>query len=45
MDLKEIGWDCLDRINQAQDRDKCLAVVNAAMNMHKKKKTGDLLTS
>ena len=28
MDLKEIGWDGMDWINLAQDRDKWLVVLN-----------------
>jgi len=40
MDLKEIGWEGLDRINRAQRRDKWRAVVNTAMNMLISKKRG-----
>jgi hypothetical protein len=33
MDLLEIGWDGVDWIGLAQDRDKCRALVNAVMNL------------
>jgi hypothetical protein len=33
MDLREIGWDVMDLIDLAQDRDKWRALVNAAMNL------------
>jgi hypothetical protein len=33
MDLREIGWDSMDWIDLAQDRDKCTALVNAVMNL------------
>jgi hypothetical protein len=32
MDLREIGWDFMDWINMAQDRDQCRALVNTVMN-------------
>jgi hypothetical protein len=32
MDLQEVGWG-MDWINLAQDRDRWLAIVNAAMNL------------
>lgn len=32
MDIKEIGWETMDWICQAQDRDMRLAVVNMVMN-------------
>jgi len=31
--LKEIGWEDMDWIDLAQDKDKWLEVVNAAMNL------------
>jgi hypothetical protein len=31
MDLREIGWDGMDWIDQAQDRDKWRALVNTVM--------------
>jgi hypothetical protein len=31
--LREIGWDGVDRIELAQDRDQWRALVNAAMNL------------
>ena len=33
MDVKEIGSEGVDWIHQAQDRDKCRAVVNTVMNL------------
>jgi hypothetical protein len=33
MDLKEIGWDGVDSIDMAQDRDQWRALVNAALNL------------
>jgi hypothetical protein len=32
MDLREIGWDGMDWINLAQDRDQWMALVNTVMN-------------
>jgi hypothetical protein len=32
MDLREIGWDVMDWIDLAQDRDKFRALVNTVMN-------------
>jgi hypothetical protein len=33
IDLREIGWDGMDWINQAQDRDQWRALVNTVMNL------------
>jgi hypothetical protein len=33
MDLREIGWDGMDWINVAQDRDQWRALVNTVMNI------------
>jgi hypothetical protein len=33
IDLREIGWDGMDRIEQAQDRDQWRALVNTVMNL------------
>jgi hypothetical protein len=33
MDLRETGWDSVDWIQLAQDRDRWRAVVNTAMNL------------
>jgi hypothetical protein len=32
MDLREIGWDCMDWIDLGQDRDQWRALVNTVMN-------------
>jgi len=33
MDLREIGWEGVDRIHLAQDRDQMWAPVNTVMNL------------
>jgi hypothetical protein len=33
MDFREIGWAGMDWIDLAQDRDKCMALVNTVMNL------------
>jgi hypothetical protein len=33
MDLREIGWDCVDWIKLAEDRDQWRALVNTVMNL------------
>jgi hypothetical protein len=33
MDLREIGWDDMDWIDLAQNRDKWRALVNTVMNL------------
>jgi hypothetical protein len=33
MDPREIGWDCMDWIDLAQDRDQWKALVNTVMNL------------
>jgi hypothetical protein len=33
LDLREIGWNVLDWINLAQDRDRWLSVVNTVINL------------
>jgi hypothetical protein len=32
MDLREVGWDGMDWIDLAEDRDRWKALVNAVMN-------------
>jgi hypothetical protein len=34
MDLREIGWDGMDWIELAKDRDQWGALVNTVMNLH-----------
>jgi hypothetical protein len=33
MDLREIGWDGVDWVNLAQDRDQWRTLVNVVMNL------------
>jgi hypothetical protein len=33
MDLQEVGWEGVDCIDMAQDRDRWQALVNAVMNL------------
>jgi hypothetical protein len=33
MDLEEVGWEGVDWIDMAQDRDRWRALVNAVMNL------------
>jgi hypothetical protein len=33
MDLQEVGWDGVDWIDMAQDRDRWRALVSAVMNL------------
>jgi hypothetical protein len=33
IDIREIGWDNMDGIDLAQDRDQCKALVNTVMNL------------
>jgi hypothetical protein len=33
MDLRHIGWDCMDGIDMAEHRDQRRALVNAVLNL------------
>jgi hypothetical protein len=33
IDLREIGWDCMDWIDLVQDRDQWRALVNSVINL------------
>jgi hypothetical protein len=35
MNFREVGWDGVDWIGLAKDRDKLMALVNAVMNIRK----------
>jgi hypothetical protein len=44
MYLREIGWDGMDWINLAQDRDQWRALVNAAMNFRVPENAGKFMS-
>jgi len=33
MDIQDVGWECMDWIDLAEDRDRRRALVNAVMNL------------
>jgi hypothetical protein len=43
MDLQEMGWEGVDWIYMAQDRDRWRALVNAVMNLRISIKGGEFL--
>jgi hypothetical protein len=43
MDLREIGWDGVDWMDMAQDRDQWRALVNRVLNLLVPKNAGELL--
>jgi hypothetical protein len=43
MDLREIGWDCMDWIDLTQDRDQWRALVNTAMKFRVPQNAGKFL--
>jgi hypothetical protein len=43
IDLRETGWDGLDWIDLAQDRDQWRALVNTVMNLRVSKKFWEVL--
>jgi hypothetical protein len=45
MDRREIGWDGMDEIDLAQDRDRWRALVNMVMNLRVPYKAGKFLSS
>jgi hypothetical protein len=45
MDLTQIGWESVDRIHLAQDREQWRALVNTVMNLRVPQKEGNFLTS
>jgi hypothetical protein len=45
MDHTEIGWEGVDWIDLAQDRDELLAVVNTVMNIQVSQNARNFLTS
>jgi hypothetical protein len=44
MDLREIGWNAMDWVNLAQDRDPWRAPVNTVMNLQVPKNAGKFLS-
>jgi hypothetical protein len=44
MDLREIGWDGMDWIDPAQDRDQWRALVNTVMNLQVPLNAGKFLS-
>jgi hypothetical protein len=40
MDLREVGWDGMNWIDLAQDRDQWMALVNTVMNLRVYKMLG-----
>jgi hypothetical protein len=44
MDLQEVGCECMDWINVAQDRDRAWELVNAAMNLWVPQNAGNFLS-
>jgi hypothetical protein len=45
MDLREIGWECVDWIHLAQDKDLWRTLVNTVMNLRVPYKAGSFWTS
>jgi hypothetical protein len=45
MDLREAGWEEMDWIDLAQDRDRWRTVVNAVMNLRVPYNVGNFLIS
>jgi hypothetical protein len=45
MDLREIGWEDVDWVHLAQDRDQWRAAVNTVMNLRALLKTRNFLAS
>jgi hypothetical protein len=44
MDLQEVGWEFVDWIDMAQDRNRWRALVNAVMNLWVPLNEGNFLT-
>jgi hypothetical protein len=45
MDLGEVGWGDIDRIDMAQDRDRWRAIVNTVMNLRVARNAGNFLSN
>jgi hypothetical protein len=45
MDLREIGWGCMDSTDVAQDRDKWRALVDTVMKLRDPQNVGKFLNS
>jgi hypothetical protein len=44
LDLREIGWDGVDWIDMAQDRDQWRALVNTVLNLRVPRNAGKFLS-
>jgi hypothetical protein len=45
MDIQEMGWEDMEWIDLAQDKDKLWAIVNGGMNLRVTQNAGNILTS
>jgi hypothetical protein len=45
MDLREIGWEAVDLLHLAQDKDQWRVLVNKVMNLRVPEEAGNFLTS
>jgi hypothetical protein len=45
IDFREFGWEGVDWVHVAQDKDQLLILVNTEMNLRLSKKAGNFLTN
>jgi hypothetical protein len=45
MDIREVGWEGVDWIHLAENRDQWRAIVNMVMNLRDAYKMGNFMTS